>query len=135
LIPSVVVDTDVVSYFFKNDSRAEAYRPHLDGNLLIISFMTVAELDVWALQSRWGTQRRSRLEEHLERYAIYHASRQLCRGWAEVTAGARRKGRPIDCADAWIAATALILSVPLVTHNVRHYAQVDGLELITEAIR
>jgi tRNA(fMet)-specific endonuclease VapC len=135
LIPAVVVDTDVVSHFFKNDSRAESYRPHLAGKLLVISFMTVAELDVWALQSGWGAQRSSRLDAHLERYAIYHASRQLCRRWAQVTADARRKGRPIDCADAWIAATALIQGVPLVTHNVRHYAQVDGLVLLTEARR
>ena len=26
---AVVVDTDIVSYLFKHDSRAESYRPHL----------------------------------------------------------------------------------------------------------
>jgi hypothetical protein len=46
---SVVVDADVLSFLFKCDSRAEWYRPHLTGKLLVLSFMTVAELDRWAL--------------------------------------------------------------------------------------
>jgi predicted nucleic acid-binding protein len=37
--------------------------------------------------------------------------------WAEVTVAARARGYRIECADAWIAATALRHDVPLVTHN------------------
>jgi tRNA(fMet)-specific endonuclease VapC len=37
--------------------------------------------------------------------------------WAEVTVAAQSRGRRIECADAWIAATALRHDVPLVTHN------------------
>jgi tRNA(fMet)-specific endonuclease VapC len=44
-----IVDTDVVSFLFKRDTRAELYRPHLSTRLLVVSFMTVAELDRWAL--------------------------------------------------------------------------------------
>jgi predicted nucleic acid-binding protein len=36
-------------------------------------------------------------------------------------------------ADAWIAATALQLGVPLVTHNVGDYAGVSGLAILSEA--
>ena len=42
---AVVLDTDVVSFLFKDDTRAELYRPHLTDKLLVISFMTLAELD------------------------------------------------------------------------------------------
>jgi predicted nucleic acid-binding protein len=45
--------------------------------------------------------------------------------------GATRKGRPIQVADAWIAATALLYGIPLVTHNPADFAGVDGLRLIT----
>jgi tRNA(fMet)-specific endonuclease VapC len=45
----MVVDTDVVSFLFKRDSRADRYRPYMTGRLLVVSFMTVAELDRWAL--------------------------------------------------------------------------------------
>lgn len=37
---SVVIDTDVVSYLFKRDTRGELYKPHLDGKLGILSFMS-----------------------------------------------------------------------------------------------
>jgi tRNA(fMet)-specific endonuclease VapC len=45
----VVLDTDVVSFLFKNDSRAQAYLPHLRDRQWVISFMTEAELEQWAL--------------------------------------------------------------------------------------
>lgn len=44
----------------------------------------------------------------------------------------RRNGRPIAAADAWVAATALHLGVPLITHNRNHFIGVDGLNVISE---
>ena len=54
---SVIVDTDVVSYRFKKDSRARLYRPHLVGSTPFISFMTLAELERWSLERDWATIR------------------------------------------------------------------------------
>jgi tRNA(fMet)-specific endonuclease VapC len=130
---AVVVDTDVISFLFRNDSRAELYRPHLTDRLLIVSFMTVAELELWTLQRGWGGARHARLEAYLESYVMYSVHRSLCRRWAAVVAGASRVGRPIQTADAWIAATALVQGVPLVTHNARDYRAVAGLTLISES--
>jgi predicted nucleic acid-binding protein len=42
-----------------------------------------------------------------------------------------RKGRQISAADAWIAATALTLSAPLVTNNSKDYRYVDGLQVVS----
>jgi hypothetical protein len=42
---AAIVDTDVVSMLFKGDTRALAYRPHIIGRLLWISFMTLAEFE------------------------------------------------------------------------------------------
>lgn len=129
----VVVDTDVVSYLFRRDSRAELYRPHLDSELLVVSFMTVAELDRWALERDRGEPRRRRMEEHLGNFVIYPYDRRICLKWAEVSDGARRRGRPVSVADAWIAATALLHEMPLVTHNREHFSSVDGLRVLSEA--
>lgn len=95
----------MVSFIFKRDSRAELYRPHLDGELLVVSFMTVAELDRWAMERDWGEPRRRRLEEHLGNFVVYPYNRQMCRIWAEISDEARSVGRPVGVADAWIAAT------------------------------
>jgi tRNA(fMet)-specific endonuclease VapC len=129
---SVVVDTDVLSILFKRDSRAEGYRPYMTGKLLVLSFMTVVELERWALVRNWGQTRRARMEEYLRNFVIYPFDRALCLKWAEVSDRARRNGRRIECADAWIAATAVLHNIPLVTHNASDYAGVDGLAIISE---
>jgi hypothetical protein len=41
----IVVDIDVVSFLFKNDSRARSYLAHLYDRQWLISFMTEAELE------------------------------------------------------------------------------------------
>lgn len=92
--------------------------------------MTLAELERWPLETSWGHMRRLELDQHLTRYAVLPVSRELCVKWADVTFRAKRKGRPIQTADAWIAATALYYRVPLVTHNPDDYAVVDGLVLL-----
>ena len=126
-----VVDTDVVSYFFKNDSRLELYAPMLAGRLRIVSFMTVAELLFWAESSDWGDARRRRLEAHLSRFIVIESSPDLARTWATVRASARRAGRTIGVADAWMAATAIHYGLPLVTNNADDYARGTGLRLLT----
>jgi tRNA(fMet)-specific endonuclease VapC len=127
------VDTDVMSFLFKRDTWAEWYRPHLTGKLLVLSFMTVAELDRWVLARNWGRSRRARMEEHLRNFIVYPFDRALCLKWAEVSDRARRNGRRTECADAWVAATAVLHNIPLVTHNSSDYAGVDSLTIISEA--
>src|SRR5437762_2393553 len=108
-MPAVVVDTDLASFLYKKDRRALPFRRHLLGNTLVISFMTLAELRAWPLIRNWGPANQERLARHLNRFLVYYADEALCERWAEVSAQARKKGRPIDVADAWIAATALVL--------------------------
>ena len=126
---ALVVDTDVVSYLFKRDTRAALYQPFLNSPPFVISFMTPAELHRWMRERNWGQTRRVELEAYLTRYVVLHSDIDLCERWAQATDSARRNGRPV--ADAWIAATALHLAVPLVTHNASHYASVDGLDVLT----
>jgi len=132
MMSGIVLDTDVVSFLFKGDSRAEVYKRHLPNQTVVISFMTLAELDHWSLKHRWGKARRKQLAQHLAGYIVYYADAATCRHWAEVFHARYSAGRPMDKADAWIAATPLRLGVPLVTHNVGDYFGVPGLHVITE---
>lgn len=126
-----LVDTDVVSYLFKNDTRSLAFERLLDGRALAVSFMTVAELRLWTRRRDWGTARQNALETYLRRFAVFAWEDALASVWAEVVDGALRRGRPIQVGDAWIAATALLHGLPLVTHNPGDYAGVAGLRLLT----
>ncbi len=134
-MPPVVVDTCVLSALFKGGPLAASYRPHVSGRRLVISFMTLAELYRWPLERGWGKRRRGNLEAFVDRRCVvYPFNRALCRQWAVTNDQARRNGRPIQVADAWIAATALLHGIPLVTHNRRHFEVLEPeLSLITEA--
>jgi hypothetical protein len=92
---ALVVDTDVVSFLYKRDTRAELYRPHLTSPPFIISFMTLAELRSWMRHRNWGIFRRQRLERYLQRYQMVYATDALCEYWAEAT----ESGRCVDCGD------------------------------------
>ncbi len=127
-----VVDTDVLSYVLKQDTRAGRYLPYLTGTIVVISFMTLAELERWALERDWGAVRRAHLRQFLDAFITRPVDRALCEAWAAITVEARRAGQPIAHADAWIAATARLYGLPLVTNNARHYAGVAGLNLVTE---
>lgn len=109
----LVVDTDVVSFLYKRDTRARLYEPHLNPPF-IVSFMSLAELRRWTLERTWGEGRRQELEEYLTRYLVLHSDDQMCDRWAQAMNSARLRGRPIAPTDAWIAATALHLGVPLI---------------------
>jgi len=128
---SVVVDTDVVSFLFKSHPIGRGYLPELKAPVPLISFMTLAELERWAIQYRWGRARLDALRDYLCRFTVVHSGPDLCRMWAQVTVAAQAVGRRIECADAWIAATALLYEAPLVTHNRNHYLGVPGLKLIS----
>jgi predicted nucleic acid-binding protein len=56
-----IVDTNVVSYFLKNDRLAIEYEQLLSGYEVHIAFMTIAELNFWAEKNGWGVRRRLHL--------------------------------------------------------------------------
>jgi predicted nucleic acid-binding protein len=128
---ALVVDTNVVSFIFKGHPIAHRYLPDLTGCTPVLSFMTVAELDRWAISAGWGVSRRERLNQYVAEFAIFPYNRELCKVWAEITVAAESVGRRIECADAWIAATAIVCDVPLITHNSSDYLGVPALRLIS----
>jgi predicted nucleic acid-binding protein len=127
----VVVDTDVVSFLFKNDSRALLYLPLLLDRELLVSFMTEAELEQWILLAKWGMDRAQRFRGFMTGFASVPSSRDLILQWAEVMVAARANGRRIEAADAWIAATALLYGAALITHNPKDYLGVPNLRVLS----
>ncbi|MBA4125174.1 MAG: PIN domain-containing protein [Acidobacteria bacterium] len=130
---AIVVDTDIVSYIFKKDTRSELYEPHLIQVPKFISFMTFAELRRWKFQSNWSEIKNKKFEKLLSDYGVVYADEELCNLWARITINAQKKGRPIETADAWVAAAALMFDVPLITHNRKHFENVENLKIISES--
>jgi len=124
-----VVDTDVASVIFRQLPQAALYEKALVGNDLVLSFMTVAELEEWPLRNNWGWARRKQLAQYIATYRVVYVNRELCRIFARARAALLAAGRPVETRDIWVAATALLLRAPLATNNVRHFQHLQELRL------
>lgn len=128
---AVVLDTDVWSFLFKRDTRAEYYRQHLEGNVLSIAFQTVAELYQWAEINAWGARRRQKLGMWLRRFQVLGYDDETALIWAKIRAARMKEGQPLSAQDAWVSACALRHGYPLLTHNSADYVGIDGLVIVT----
>ena len=130
---NVIVDTNIVSYIYKKDTRAELYKPHLANRILVISFMTLAELNRWTLENNWGEKRQQHFAEFLKDFLVINSDESLCDVWAKIMSDAKKKGKPIETADAWVASVAIMFDIPLVTHNRKHFENIENLKIISES--
>lgn len=126
----VLVDTNVISYLLNRHPFATPCREYLLGKLPLTSFITLGELYRGALERSWVPRGVAELEALLAHYVMVPSDIGLSLAYGRVGASAKRNGRPIDAADVWIAATALLSQVPLLTHNRGNSAGVDGLQVV-----
>ncbi len=133
----VVVDTDVYSAGLVPDSPlARRYEPLLMGRPEVVSFQTVAEIRYGALLRRWGIARLRHLEATLARAEVVQTGPDLIRTYVELRVACKRVGHALcqreHDADRWIAATAIRLSIPLVSND-RIFEETP--RLVLEAVR
>lgn len=128
----VLLDTDVCSFLLKKDSRAAYYAGYIVGRLPAISFVTVAELYQWMFLRKWAPSRIAAMEDALRKYLVIPFNRDLCKLWAQVSYQCRQSGHEIKANDAWIAATALLYRIPLITHNRRDFRDIPSLTVISQ---
>jgi predicted nucleic acid-binding protein len=75
----ILLDTNIISFLLKGDSRADLYVLHLQDQQLALSFMTLAELYQWTAVRQWSDRRISQLEKILrESYIILDFNIALC---------------------------------------------------------
>ena len=125
----VVVDTSVVSIIFNNTKYADAYRELLTGRELCISFQVWEESLFGTYRGNWGEQRRNELARHLAQYTTIWANPDLVEISARLRDNRQRAGRELKSADAWVAATALMLQCPLASHD-RDFTGIPDLNLL-----
>jgi predicted nucleic acid-binding protein len=133
MVEVVLVDTDVFSFLTKGDTRASLYEKHTKGKKLALSFVTVGELLTWSKYKGWGPTKTAELERRIGLTGVIPYDMALCQTYAELKAKLLKSGRPMGDNDLWIAATAIRHSIPLVSHNRKHYDEIQGLVFISEA--
>jgi predicted nucleic acid-binding protein len=128
---AALIDTDVFSFLMKKDTRADAYRPHVKGKTLALSFITVGELHFWAEKRNWSAKNRRSLEERLKAVVIVPYDAELCRTFGRVKASLP-KGVTVGTNDLWIAVCAIRHAIPLITNNRKDFEKIPGLKIISE---
>lgn len=132
----VVVDTNVfgADLLRRGAPLAKLYRPLLEGRAFVLSFQTVAELRFGAQRQGWGSRRLAGLEERLARAEVVWAGPELLAAYVALRVRCDSVGhglaQPHHDADRWIAATAIRLGIPLVSHD-RVFKGAPGLILET----
>jgi predicted nucleic acid-binding protein len=133
-----LLDTTVASLFHprkKASTLLPLYESVLLDTLLVISFQSVAELWAWPYGNKdWpkNEQQRQAFTAFLHKFIVIEYEPDLAEACAVVSAYAKAKGKRLEWGDAWVMATAVFCSLPLVTHD-RDQVQVDfpGLQIIS----
>jgi tRNA(fMet)-specific endonuclease VapC len=115
----VLLDTTVASFLFnKNEERLLPYLSHIKGNRMTLCFQSVAELWKGAVKVKWNKKRREDLLSFINKwFTIIPYDERLIYEWAEISTESERQGYRFECGDAWIAATARLFNLPLLTHD------------------
>ena len=90
---SVLLDTDVFSYLTRNgDARGDAYRPHIRGKTVAISFITVGEVYFGAEKRKWGSKTLSGFLERLKAVVVVPSDDEVCREYGRLKARLQKTG-------------------------------------------
>ena len=96
---------------------------------LLISAVTVYELEYGAEKSAWGEKTREKLALFLAPFNIVPFTAEDAVVAGSIRAYLERQGMPIGPYDVQIAAQALSRGIPVVTHNVGEFRRVPNLKV------
>lgn len=130
----VVVDTDIFIWLTRGKQQAARYAPLIAGKRMVLSFATVAELWRGAYAQGYNDASQRKLEADTGLAIVVQPTSELTHEWARLTNDARAAGHPLgqkaQAHDAWVAATARHMGLPLLTDNRRHFEGISGIELV-----
>jgi tRNA(fMet)-specific endonuclease VapC len=126
----LVVDTDVISYMFKGGVLGAMFSNLVGTRRAGITSLSLAELRYWAAANDWGHRKIVSLDAFLSRFLLLQAGSEIANIGGAIRASYEQVGRAISWPDAWVAATALWLDVPLVAHD-RDFERIPGLRVVT----
>ena len=94
---------------------------------IVISSVTVGELEYGAAKSRWGEHARQVMQAFLANYTIIPFDEPDAIYFGELRAELAAKGTPIGAYDAMIGAQGVARNLTVVTHNTKEFNRISGL--------
>jgi tRNA(fMet)-specific endonuclease VapC len=130
LTNNALIDTDILSYYFKGDSTVvQNFKAYLEQKDSIeISIITYYEITSGLLAKNAWKQL-----EIFESFAgenfIVPLTERSAKISAELYSSLRQEGQPLDDIDLLIAGIAIENDMTLVTNNEKHFERIGGLNI------
>ena len=125
---SFLLDTDLCSAHLRGERSVFSKFVQHSGQLHV-SAITVGELYSWVLRSKAPPDRLQLLQRFLMGANFLPINAEVAHRFGVLRAELFDKGLPTMSTDLFIAATALVHNLTLVTHNARHFQNVPDLSV------
>lgn len=125
-----LVDTDILSYYFKGDLKVvERFNDYLKSfDLINISIISYYEI-LAGLKFKKAEKQIKEFEIFVNNNTIIHISEDSAKLSAGIYADLRKKGLIVGASDILIAGLALDSELTLITNNEKHYSSIKGLKI------
>ncbi|MDX1967602.1 MAG: type II toxin-antitoxin system VapC family toxin [Planctomycetaceae bacterium] len=121
-----LLDTDICSLHLRGSSVVS---PQLvrQAKSLSISVVTVSEILTWTLRQNAAAKWHRQFLRFLDATQVLPVDIHVAERAGQIRAKSFDRGQPLAVADMLIAATALVYGLTLVTHNAKHFSNIDSL--------
>jgi tRNA(fMet)-specific endonuclease VapC len=129
-VTEALVDTDILSFYFKGDSKVgERFGQYLkEFDQINISIITYYEI-LGGLKFKKAEKQIQAFEDFITNNNIIHISEESAKVSGNIYASLRQRGITIGSSDILIAGVAMENGLTLVTNNEKHYHAIQGLTL------
>lgn len=125
-----LLDTNMLSYYLKGEPRVLEQAQNYLAIYGVLEFSLVSYYEVCrGLEWSGATRKMVDFESLVQWCTVWELDRRAAREAARISTALHQKGQPIEEADILIAATARSVGLAVITHNVRHFSRIDGLEV------
>jgi tRNA(fMet)-specific endonuclease VapC len=124
----ILLDTNIVVAYFNGDDQVVS-KVVEKINKIALSALVIAELDYGAKASQNSTRNLAKLNQFIDLVHIVTFDLACARMLGTIKSKLRKIGKPTGEVDAMIAAVAMVHKAELVTGNIRHFQNIDGLKI------
>lgn len=125
-----LIDTDILSYYFKGEQNVvKNFEQYLETFKIIeITIITYYEI-LSGLQAKNAFSQLGLFEEFTKDNIVIHLTENSCKISAGLYSNLKQKGELIDDIDLLIAGIAIENEMTIVTNNERHFRRIPGLQI------
>ncbi len=124
-----LLDTDILSYFTRGDPVVRQQFERHGSSILLVSAISLYELAFGVFRNRGKAVLERSLGRIMDLLTFLPVDERVALEGARVRSELESRGRQTGKIDPLIAATARVHGLTLVTHNVKHFEHVQGLEI------